>query len=59
MGIHRSELYLPRESDIPMALLELLFISNAADATRLANPETQFLIAQTIANTIAALPPVR
>jgi len=59
MGVHYSELYLPRESEIPMVLLELLFQTNPQNATHLANPETQMLIAQTIADVIANLPPAR
>jgi N-acetylmuramoyl-L-alanine amidase len=55
-GIHYSpQFHILRESEIPVILLELLFLSNADDATRLAQPQTQMLIAQTIADTIVNL----
>jgi len=46
-------------SQIPVALLELLFISNPQEAARLADPAVQMLVAETLAEAIAALPPVR
>jgi N-acetylmuramoyl-L-alanine amidase len=59
-GIHFApEFRILRESEIPVALLELLFLSNPQEATRLASTETQRQIAETIAETIAALPPAR
>jgi len=56
----RGVLYSPahrilRESNIPVALLEILFISNPDEATRLKNPETQMLIAESIAYVIDTL----
>jgi len=56
----RGVLYSPghrilRESNIPVALLEILFMSNPDEAARLANPETQMLIARTIAYVIDTL----
>ena len=39
---------------IPRVLLELLFLSNPTEAARLTDPDTQQLIAQTIANVIEA-----
>ncbi|MCL1884674.1 MAG: N-acetylmuramoyl-L-alanine amidase [Defluviitaleaceae bacterium] len=48
-----------RNSQIPVVLLELLFQSNPYDAARLANPEVQLLIAQTLADSIRTLPPAR
>jgi len=59
-GIHyASEFRILRESNIPVILLELLFLSNPEDATRLAQPQTQMLIAETLAETIKNLPRVR
>jgi N-acetylmuramoyl-L-alanine amidase len=59
-GIHYApQFHILRESEIPVVLLEILFQSNPYDATRLANPATQMLIAQTLADTIKNLPPAR
>ncbi|MCL2841587.1 MAG: N-acetylmuramoyl-L-alanine amidase [Defluviitaleaceae bacterium] len=59
-GIHyMPELRILRGSDIPVALLELLFMSNPQDAARLADPAIQGLIAETLASAITALPPAR
>ncbi|MDR0272898.1 MAG: N-acetylmuramoyl-L-alanine amidase [Clostridiales bacterium] len=56
---YSPQFHLTRESNIPVIILELLFLSNRNDATRLADPETQMLIAETIAKTIQNLPPAR
>ncbi|MCL2216564.1 MAG: N-acetylmuramoyl-L-alanine amidase [Defluviitaleaceae bacterium] len=59
-GIHYGgQFRILNGSQIPVALLELLFISNPQEATRLADPDTQRLIAQTLADVIAELPPAR
>ena len=59
-GIHYSpEFYILRNSNVPVVLLELLFQSNPEDATRLAQEQTQMLIAQVLAETIANLPHAR
>ncbi|MCL1863884.1 MAG: N-acetylmuramoyl-L-alanine amidase [Defluviitaleaceae bacterium] len=59
-GVHYApRFYILRESQIPVIILELLFQSNPADATRLSDPDTQQLIARTIADTIAELPYAR
>jgi len=41
-----------RYSNIPVALLELLFLSNPEEAARLSDPDTQLFIANTLANAI-------
>ncbi|MCL2375717.1 MAG: N-acetylmuramoyl-L-alanine amidase [Firmicutes bacterium] len=46
-------------ANIPVALLELLFMSNPAEAERLGDPATQMLIAQTIADVISRLDSAR
>ncbi|MCL2225301.1 MAG: N-acetylmuramoyl-L-alanine amidase [Defluviitaleaceae bacterium] len=56
---YAPEFRILRESQIPVVILELLFLSNPEEATRLADPATQFLIAQTIAETIENLPRAR
>lgn len=56
---YAPQFYILRYSDVPSVILELLFLSNPDDATQLADPETQRLIAHTIAETIAGLPPIR
>ncbi|MCL2456293.1 MAG: N-acetylmuramoyl-L-alanine amidase [Defluviitaleaceae bacterium] len=56
-GIHHSpQFHLPRESKIPVIILELLFQTNHAETARLADEETQFLIARTISDEILKLP---
>lgn len=42
-------------SNVPVALLELLFLSNPAEAEQLIDPYTQMLIARTIADVIRGL----
>jgi N-acetylmuramoyl-L-alanine amidase len=55
-GIHYApQFHIPRESNIPVILLELLFLSNPQDAASLADPEIQLLIAKTIADEIKKL----
>lgn len=44
-----------RNSNVPVALLELLFLSNPEEAARLANPATQTLIAETLADVLRGL----
>jgi N-acetylmuramoyl-L-alanine amidase len=59
-GIHYAPQFrILRDSQIPVALLELLFLSNPYDAARLADPATQMQIAQVLADTISNLPRVR
>lgn len=59
-GVHYApQFHILRESRIPVVLLEILFISNPQDAALLADPEIQTLIAETIAETLAQLPPAR
>ena len=59
-GVHHAPQFrILNSSQIPVALLELMFISNPQEATRLADPYVQMLIAQTLADTISTLPPAR
>jgi len=44
-----------RESNVPVALLELLFLSNPAEAARMIDPDTQLLIANVLADVIRSL----
>lgn len=60
MGItHAPQFHILRHSQVPVVILELLFQSNPEDATRLADTAVQMLIAETIAEVIVELPPVR
>ena len=52
---HAPEFSILRNSIVPVALLELLFLSNSEDAARMSDPDTQFLVAQTIAEVIREL----
>jgi len=52
---HAPEFRILRNSNVPVALLELLFLSNPEDATHMSDPDTQYLIARTIANVIREL----
>jgi len=49
---HSTDFRILNGSNVPVALLELLFMSNPAEAERLGNPGTQMLIAQTLADVI-------
>jgi len=58
MGIsYAPQFHVLRESKVPVILLELLFLSNPQEATRLADEDTQLLIAKTIVDEIMKLPP--
>jgi N-acetylmuramoyl-L-alanine amidase len=50
-----SEFRILNGSNVPVALLELLFMSNPDEARRLSDPATQTLIARTIADVIKGL----
>jgi len=52
---HAPEFSILRNSNVPVALLELLFLSNPEDAARMSDPNTQYLIARTIADVIHEL----
>lgn len=52
---HAPEFSILRNSNVPVALLELLFLSNPEDAARMSDPDTQYLIARTIADAIQEL----
>jgi N-acetylmuramoyl-L-alanine amidase len=54
---YAPQFHILREAEIPVILLELLFLSNPQDATFLATPEAQMKIAQTLADVISTLPP--
>jgi N-acetylmuramoyl-L-alanine amidase len=54
---YAPQFHILRESNIPVIIIELLFLSNPQDAVLLTDPETQLLIAQTIADEIVKLPP--
>lgn len=52
---YAPEIRVLRNSVVPAVLLELLFLSNHEEAARLADPEVQMLIAQTIVEVIYSL----
>ena len=52
---HSTDFRILNGANVPVALLELLFLSNPAEAERLGDPGTQMLIAQTMANVIRGL----
>jgi len=54
-GIEHSQFRILRGSVVPVALLELLFLSTPEEARRLSNADTQMLIAQTIADVMAEI----
>jgi len=51
---HSTDFRILNGSNVPVALLELMFISNPSEAERLGDPSTQVLIAQTIADVISS-----
>lgn len=53
--LHAPEFSILRNSNVPVALLELLFLSNPEDAAHMSDPSTQYLIARTIADVIQEL----
>ena len=56
---HDPDVAILRDTTIPTVLLELMFISNPAEATRLADPTTRRQIANVIAQIMGELPPAR
>jgi len=52
---HAPEFRILRGSNVPVALLELMFMSNPTEAQRLSDPYTQMQIARTLANVISGL----
>lgn len=53
--LHSPEFRILRNSNVPVALLELLFLSNPEDAARMSDSATQYLIARTLADVIREL----
>ena len=56
---HDPAIMILRNSNIPIALAEILFMSNPTEARKLADPEIQWLLAETLVNVILELPPAR
>jgi len=56
---HSTDFRILNGSNVPVALLELLFMSNPSEVERLSNPGTQMIIAQTLADVIKGLEPTR
>ena len=54
-GIEHSQFRILRGSVVPVALLELLFLSTPEEARRLSDADTQMSIAQTIADVMAEI----
>ena len=52
---HAPQFRILRNSVVPVALLELLFLSNPDDAARMSDPATQYLIARAIGDVIREL----